>query len=294
MPATTEGDHDPDEPTANLGVFGGSGLYSLLDDVTEVEVETPYGPPAGPIHLGRFNGQRVAFMARHGADHEHPPHRINYRANIWAMRQMGVTRVLAPCASGSLQPHVKPGDFVVCDQLVDRTSGREHTYFDGPGAHHVSFADPYCPELRATAIAAARAEDIAVHETGTVVVVQGPRFSTRAESNWYRSAGWDVINMTQYPEAYLARELGICYASIALITDYDVGVEGVDGIEPVTQDEVFAFFEDNIERVRRLLFRAIDSVPQERSCSCASAAAGTELPPPVAGQLGGRRRPADA
>ena len=279
MPTTTADDQGAHPATTTLGVFGGSGLYALLDDVTEITVDTPYGPPAGPLHLGQLHGRPVAFMARHGADHALPPHRINYRANIWAMREVGVTRLLAPCASGSLQSHVEPGQFVLCDQLVDRTSGRADTYFDGPGVNHVSFADPYCPEVRAVSIEAARAEDIAVHETGTVVVVQGPRFSTRAESNWYRSAGWEVINMTQYPEAYLARELGICYASIALITDYDVGVEGVDGIEPVTQDEVFAFFESNIEQVRRLLFRAIDAVPVERGCSCASAAKGIEPPP---------------
>jgi len=279
MSTTPADDQAPASDTSMLGVFGGSGLYSLLEDVSEVTVDTPYGSPAGPIHLGQRHGRQVAFMARHGADHALPPHRINYRANLWAMREVGVARVLAPCASGSLQVHVQPGEFVVCDQLVDRTSGRADTYFDGPGANHVSFADPYCPDLRTVAIDAARAEDVVVHETGTVVVVQGPRFSTRAESNWYRSAGWEVINMTQYPEAYLARELGLCYASIALITDYDVGVEGIDGIEAVTQDQVFAFFEQNIEQVRRVLYRAIDSVPAERTCTCVSAANGIEIPP---------------
>ena len=266
---------------ADVGVFGGSGLYSLLDDITEVEVDTPYGPPAGSVHVGRLGERRIAFLARHGADHRYPPHRINYRANVWAMRELGVKRILAPCASGSLQPEVAPGHFVVCDQLVDRTTGREQTYFDGPGANHVSFAEPYCPELRAVAIAAGRAEGITVHETGTVVVVQGPRFSTRAESSWYRSAGWEVINMTQYPEAYLARELGICYSCIALITDYDVGVEGVDGVEPVTQDEVFAFFDSNLDRVRGLLFRAIEAVPSERGCTCDAGPNGMVPPPPI-------------
>ena len=267
--------------TADIGVFGGSGLYALLDDITEVAVDTPYGAPSGPLHVGTLGDRRVAFLPRHGADHAFPPHRINYRANVWAIHELGVTRLLAPCASGSLQPDVKPGEFVVCDQLVDRTYGREQTYFDGPGANHVSFADPYCSELRAVAIAAARDEGIGVHETGTVVVVQGPRFSTRAESTWYRSAGWQVINMTQYPEAYLARELGICYVSIALITDYDVGVEGIDGIEPVTQDEVFGFFEQNVDKVRGLLHRAIAAVPDERACSCADGPNGQTPPPPL-------------
>ena len=213
--------------TADIGVFGGSGLYSFLDDVTEVAVDTPYGPPSARCTSARSAIAGSPSSPRHGADHDFPPHRINYRANLWAMRELGVTRILAPCASGSLQPEIKPGEFVVCDQLVDRTYGREQTFFDGPGANHVSFADPYCSELRAVATAAGRDEGITVHDGGTVVVIQGPRFSTRAESHWYRSAGWQVINMTQYPEAYLARELGICYVSIALITDYDVGVEGV-------------------------------------------------------------------
>jgi 5'-methylthioadenosine phosphorylase len=267
--------------TVDIGVFGGSGLYELLDDITEVSVETPYGSPSGPLHLGTLGDRRVAFLPRHGADHALPPHRINYRANVWAMHELGVTRLLAPCASGSLQPEVAPGQFVVCDQLVDRTYDREQTYFDGPGANHVSFADPYCSELRSVAIAAGRDEGIVVHETGTVVVIQGPRFSTRAESNWYRSAGWQVINMTQYPEAYLARELGICYVSIALITDYDVGVEGIDGVEPVTQDEVFGFFEQNVDKVRGLLYRAIGAVPAVWARACADGPNGQTPPAPL-------------
>jgi 5'-methylthioadenosine phosphorylase len=212
----------------------------------------------------------VAFLPRHGPNHEYPPHRINFRANLWAMRELGVTRVLAPCAAGSLQPTVHPGEFVVCDQLVDRTWGRSDTYFEGPVTNHVSFADPYCPELRQVALAAGRAKGITIHDRGTVVVVQGPRFSTRAESGWYRSQGWEVINMTQYPEAFLARELGICYAAIALITDYDTGLEGIEGVEPVSQEQVFGFFEANVERVRDLLFAALPEVPADRACECAA------------------------
>ena len=210
-------------------MFGGSGLYALLDDPVEIEVPTPYGPPSGPLHLGHIGDRRVAFLPRHGPGHEFPPHRINYRANVWALRQVGVTRILAPCASGSLQPEVEPGHFVVCDQLVDRTYGREQTYFDGPGAVHVSLAEPYCPQLRRWRSSRSTAQGITVHDGGTVVVIQGPRFSTRAESVWYRDLGWNVVNMTQYPEAALARELGICYVSIALITDYDIGVDGLGG-----------------------------------------------------------------
>ena len=267
---------------ADIGVFGGSGFYSFLDEVTEVEVDTPYGRPSAPFHLGTVDDRRIAFLARHGTNHQFPPHRINYRANLWAMRHLGVQRIFAPCASGSLQPHIHPGEFVVPDQFVDRTSGRSDTFFEGPTANHVSMADPYCPELSAVALQAGRDQGIAMHEGGTIVVIQGPRFSTRSESRWFRQAGWEVVNMTQYPEAALARELGLCYASVALITDYDTGVEGVDGIEPVTQREIFKFFDDNLERVRRLLFDAIGRVPTAIGCSCSDGPNGIEPEPPPA------------
>jgi 5'-methylthioadenosine phosphorylase len=207
----------------------------------------------------------VAFLARHGTGHELPPHRVNFRANVWAMRAVGASRVIGPCACGSLQPDVHPGDFVVCDQLVDRTWGRADTYYDGPRVHHLSFADPYCPELRAVLVAAARDEGVGVHDGGTLVCVQGPRFSTRAESRWFGQAGWQVVNMTQYPEAYLARELGLCYATVAIVTDYDAGVEG---FVPVTMEEVFAEFERNLGRLRSVLFGAIPSVPAVARCRC--------------------------
>ncbi|HEX9991385.1 MAG TPA: S-methyl-5'-thioadenosine phosphorylase [Acidimicrobiales bacterium] len=266
---------------AELGVFGGSGFYSFLDDVDTVEVATPYGPPSAPVVVGTVGDRRVAFLPRHGTKHELPPHRIPYRANLWALRSLGVRRVLGPCAAGSLQPDVAPGSFVVCDQLVDRTWGRDDTYFDGPTVNHVSFAEPYCPELRRVAVDAGRAEGITVHDGGTVVVVQGPRFSTKAESRWYRSAGWEVINMTQYPEAYLARELGMCYAAIALVTDYDTGLEDDPSIEPVSHEQVFRFLHDNVDRVRRLLFRALPAVPADRSCACADAPNGIDPDPPA-------------
>ena len=269
---------------AEIGVFGGSGFYSFLEDITEIEVDTPYGRPSAPLHLGSIGARTVAFLARHGTNHQYPPHRINYRANLWAMRSLGVTRILAPCASGSLQPHIHPGEFVVPDQFVDRTSGRADTFFEGPTANHVSMADPYCPELAKVALDTGRGQGITMHEGGTVVVIQGPRFSTKSESRWFRSAGWEVINMTQYPEAALARELGLCYASVALITDYDTGLEGVEGIEPVTQEEIFKFFDDNLERVRGLLFEAISAIPAEIGCDCGSGPNGIEPePPPPAG-----------
>jgi 5'-methylthioadenosine phosphorylase len=264
-------------PRAEIGVFGGSGFYAFLDDVTEVTVDTPFGPPAGAMHVGEVGGRRVAFLPRHGPTHALPPQRVNYRANVWAMRELGVRRILAPCAAGSLQPGIEPGDFVVCDQLVDRTSGREDTYYNGPQVHHVAFADPYCPELRTTFVDAASGAGVTVHDGGTVVTIQGPRFSTRAESRWFRAAGWQVVNMTQYPEAYLARELGICYATVALVTDYDAGLEGVEGIEAVTMEEVFTTLERNLERVRAVLFDAIPRVPATASCACASALAEDRL-----------------
>ena len=275
MSAVTDTDRQ-----AEIGVFGGSGFYSFLTDITEIEVDTPYGRPSAPFHLGSIGDRRVAFLARHGTNHQYPPHRINYRANLWAMRSLGVTRILAPCASGSLQPHIHPGEFVICDQFVDRTSGRADTFFEGPTANHVSMADPYCPELAAVTLETARSQGITVHDGGTVVVIQGPRFATKAESRWYRAAGWEVINMTQYPEAALARELGLCYAAVALITDYDTGLEGVEGVEPVTQEQIFKFFDDNLERVRALLFDAIAKVPTEIGCDCAAGPNGIEPEPP--------------
>jgi 5'-methylthioadenosine phosphorylase len=258
-------------PTAEIGVFGGSGFTSLLDGAQEYLIDTPYGPPSSPVTIGEIGGRTVAFLPRHGLKHELPPHMIDYRANVWAMKQLGVKRIIGPNACGSLQPDVKPGDFVICDQFVDRTSGRKDTYYDGPVTTHVSSADPYCPTMRAVAIEQARALGITVHETGTVVVIQGPRFSTRSESRWFASQGWEVINMTQYPECYLARELEICYCNISLITDHDVGTEG---IEPVSNDEVVRVFAANNEKVRALLHAMIPALPAERPCACAHALEG--------------------
>jgi 5'-methylthioadenosine phosphorylase len=256
-----------DLPHADVGVFGGSGFYRFLDDVTEVAVDTPYGPTSAPIAIGRLGERTVAFCPRHGAHHEFAPHQVPYRANVWAMHALGVTNVFGPCASGSLQPHIVPGSFVVPDQLVDRTWGRPDSFFDGSiggPVHHVAFGDPYDDELRAIALDACRAEGVEVHDGGTVVTIQGPRFSTRAESRWFGSHGWEVINMTQHPEAVLCREAGLRYAAIALITDFDAGLEGTD-IPTVTQEEVFAFFEANVETVRRVLFTALQAeLPTER------------------------------
>jgi len=257
-----------------IGVFGGSGFYSFLDDVETQVVNTPYGAPSSAIAVGTVGEAEVAFLPRHGASHEFPPHKVNWRANLWAMWELGVTRIFGPCAAGSLRPDIQPGDFVVLDQLVDRTWGRGDTYFDGPVPGHIAFADPYCPELRSVLLSAGDGlVGLSMHDGGTVVVVQGPRFSTRAESAWFRSQGWDTVNMTQYPEAYLARELGMCYSGVALITDYDTGLDTDSSVGAVTMDDVFAVLRANVERTRELLFRAIPMVPSPRGegCSCAEA-----------------------
>jgi 5'-methylthioadenosine phosphorylase len=245
---------------AVIGVFGGSGFYTFLEGVQEVDVDTPYGKPSGPIAIGEVGGVRAAFLPRHGRKHELPPHRIPYRANVWAMREVGVRRIIGPNASGALKAELQLGEFVVCDQFVDRTSGRADTFYDGPETTHVSAADPYCPELRGILVEAARRLGIPVRDGGTVVVVQGPRFSTRAESRWFRDMGWDTINMTAYPEGYLARELELCYANISMVTDHDVGVEGT---EPVSHEGVLAVFNENNERLRELLAAVIPSIPEQ-------------------------------
>ena len=257
---------------ADIGVFGGSGFYSLLHGAVEqVTVQTPYGPPSDTIAIGHLGDIRVAFLPRHGAGHRIPPHAINYRANLWAMAQLGVTRVIAPTAAGSLQPTVKPGDFVVCDQFVDRTYARAQTFYDGPRVVHISTADPYCPELRALSIVVGRELGVTIHQRGTVVVIQGPRFATRSESRWFSNQGWEVINMTQYPEVALAREMQMCYVNIALITDYDAGLEGEAGIEPVSVDQVVRVLNDNNERVRQLIERLLPRLSGSRTCTCARA-----------------------
>ena len=219
-------------------MIGGSGLYALLDDATEHRCPRPYGPPSDPITVAEVGGRRVAFLPRHGRDHRYPPHRIPYRANLWALRALGVRQILAPCAVGGLRPELGPGTFVVPDQLIDRTSGRAQTFYDA-GAVHVSFADPYCPTGRRAVLDAAAGTGSAAVDGGTMVVVEGPRFSTRAESRWFTAIGGAVVNMTGHPEAVLARELALCYTAIALVTDLDAGVEGDHG---VTQEEVFRVF----------------------------------------------------
>ena len=259
------------DQTAEIGVFGGSGFYSLLDDAVEIKVDTPYGAPSDKVTIGTLHGRKVAFLPRHGKEHQLPPHMIPYRANIWAMKSLGVGRVIGPSAVGSLQTHIKPGDFVVCDQFVDRTNGRRDTFYDGPSVVHVSSADPYCPVLRKLAIEVVREKGIDVHKRGANVVIQGPRFSSKAESKWFTSMGWEVISMTQYPEVILALEQELCYVNIALITDYDAGLVAEEGTEPVSSDQVMQFFKQNNERVKDVLVEMIKRVPTTRDCKCATA-----------------------
>jgi 5'-methylthioadenosine phosphorylase len=259
---------------ADVGVIGGSGLYSLLDAAAEHSIDTPYGEPSDPITVADIGGRRVAFLPRHGRDHRYPPHRIPYRANLWALRKIGVRQILAPCAVGGLLPELGPGTFVLPDQLVDRTTSRVQTFHD-EGAVHVSFADPYCPTGRACVRAVAERTGFDLVDGGTMVVVEGPRFSTRAESRWYASAGGTVVNMTGHPEAILARELAICYTAVALVTDLDAGVAEGEGVQ---QEEVFALFAEHVGRLRTLLFETISALPDERSCPCSHALDGLRLP----------------
>ncbi len=256
--------------SAEIAVIGGSGFYEFLDDPEPVvSLATPYGDAAGPVSIGEVAGRRVAFLPRHGAGHALPPHLINYRANLWLLASLGVRQVLAPCAVGGLLPGVvAPGDLVVPDQLVDRTSGRVQSYVES-GAVHVPFSDPYCSRL--TGVLTASPE---VTAGGTMVVVEGPRFSTRAESRQYAAQGWSLINMTGHPEAVLARELRVCYAAVALVTDMDAGVASGEG---VGQEEVFAMFARNIDRLKVLLRSTIVDLPDPAGCSCSAWAEGIEL-----------------
>src|SRR6202034_395080 len=260
---------------ASIAVIGGSGVYEFLQDAEEIKIETPFGAPSDPVTVGQVAGKRVAFLPRHGRDHRFPPHKIPYRANMWALRSLGVRRVLAPTAVGSLTPSYGPGTLIIPDQLVDRTRMREQTYYDD-GACHVPFADPYCPSLRPVAIETARKSGWVPAASGTLVVIEGPRFSTRAESEWFAAQGWTLVGMTGHPEAVLARELALCYTTLALVTDTDAGVDEGEG---VTQAEVFEVFAKNMSRLRDLVAKAIAAFPAEREDDlCAHALDGIQVP----------------
>jgi 5'-methylthioadenosine phosphorylase len=275
MSAITPSVVGPDD-RAEIGVIGGSGFYSFLENAHEVAVETPFGPPSEAPLVGEVSGRRVAFLPRHGRDHRLPPHRVNYRANLWALRALGVRQVLGPCAVGSLRTELGPGTLVIPDQLIDRTWGREHTVYGDVGpVVHVSFADPYCPRGRTTALEASENADWPAEQRGTLIVINGPRFSTRAESRWHAAAGADIVGMTGVPEAAIARELALCYTSLAVVTDHDAGVDTGQG---VTHAEVMSTFGKSIDRLRSLMAEAISILPSDSDCSCQHSVDGLELP----------------
>jgi len=274
--------------SAEIGIFGGSGFYDFLKNVKEVEIKTPYGKPSDKIAIGEYEGKKIAFLPRHGKKHIFPPHKIPYRANLWAFKNLGIKQIIAPSASGSLNIKIKPGDFVICDQFIDRTKKRMDTFYENDGTRstaagvaHVSSSNPYCENLRKIAIKSCekfhpsgghpKGGKIKCHKKGTVVVIEGPRFSTIAESKWFQSEKWDVINMTQYPECILARELEMCYINISLITDYDAGLIGMKKMKAVDLKEVVKVFNENNEKVKKLIFEMIKNIPADLNCSCKSA-----------------------
>lgn len=258
-------------PKAEIGVFGGSGFYSFFEKAVNVNLTTPYGKPSGEITIAEVAGKKVAFLPRHGQKHQFPPHKVPYKANIYAFKKLGVETIISPCAAGSLQAKIKPGDFVILDQFIDRTNGREDTFFDGPKVAHIGGATPYCPNLSKIAFQACKKFKIRAHKKGTVVIVPGPRFSTAAESLLYTNQGGEVINMTQYPEVVLAREQEICFLGIALITDYDVGLSVKGKVKPVDSKEVIKVFNQNLEKSRKLILEIIKNIPAKRDCVCATA-----------------------
>ena len=268
-------------PRAEIGVIGGSGFYDFLEGAERVHVDTPFGDPSDDLVVGELRGRRVAFVARHGKGHRFPPHLVPYRANLWALRSLGVRQVLAPCAVGSLRRELGPGTVVVVDQVVDRTWGRPHSVYDQLGAVvHVGFAEPFCPRGRPVVVTAARQAGLAVADGGTLVVVNGPRFSSRAESQWHQQAGWSVVGMTGMPESAIARELALCFTTVALVTDLDAGVEGESG---VTHEEVLQVFAENIEGLKGVLTDAVEALPpaeadETATCGCRRALDGLTLP----------------
>jgi len=259
---------------AEIGIIGGTGLYDpqLLKNVEEVNVETPYGAPSDAITVGDLAGRRVAFLPRHGKKHTIRPTDVNSRANIYALKKLGVKRILAPSAVGSLKEDYKPGDVVFVDQFIDRTTKREQSFYTGNKVCHISVAEPMCPEMRQTLIAIANDVGIRAHSTGTYVCIEGPRFSTKAESKLFRSWDADIIGMTLVPECVLAREAELCYASISTVTDYDVWKAHV-----VSADEVVATMKASVEKVKGIILEACARLPKECSCECGNALKGAFL-----------------
>ncbi len=256
---------------AEIGIIGGTGLYDpkLLKNIEEITLDTPYGAPSDAITIGELAGKRVAFLPRHGKKHTIRPTDVNSRANIFALKKLGVKRVLAPSTVGSLKEEYKPGDIVFVDQFIDRTTRREQSFYTEKKVCHISVAEPMCTEMRRTLIAVAKELSISAHSTGTYVCIEGPRFSTKAESRMYRTWGADVVGMTLVPECVLAREAELCYATIATVTDYDVWKEHV-----VCVDDIVRTMRGNIENVKRIIVEAVARLPEKRSCECGGALKG--------------------
>lgn len=264
-------------PKTQIGVIGGSGFYKLLDNPQEIRLNTPHGAPSSPVFSGKIGESNIAFIPRHGLNHQLPPHQVPYKANLWALKELGVTQVLTCTAVGSLQKEIQPGDFVILDQFIDRTRHRDDTFYHGPVTTHISSAYPYCPRLSKVFYQTAKSLKIKTHKVGTAVIIEGPRFSTAAESQFFTNQGWDVINMTQYPEVVLARELELCYAAVALVTDYDAGLMTTEKIKPVSLAQVLKTFNSNNQKALRLIIQTIKNLKHTRDCDCKNALANATL-----------------
>ncbi len=256
------------EKDVEIGIFGGTGIYDsgLLENPQELDIDTPYGKPSDTITVGVFRGKKIAFLPRHGKKHSVPPHMINYKANIWAFKELGVKRILAPSAVGSLKEELEPGHFALPTQFLDFTKSREGSFSENGRVIHISVAEPFCPEIQSSVLKVVKKLDFKIHKDCTYVCIEGPRFSTKAESKFYRTTGAEIIGMTLVPECQLAREAQICYTSISTVTDYDVWAE-----KSVTAKEVLETLSKNVERTKKVLIELIDSIPKTRSCSCAKA-----------------------
>jgi len=256
------------EKNVEIGIFGGTGIYDsgILEDAQEITIDTPFGKPSDSITVGIFKGRKIAFLPRHGKKHTIPPHLINYKANIWAFKELGITRIIAPSAVGSLKEEIEPGHFALPTQFLDFTKSREGTFSENGRVIHISVADPFCPELQSSILKVVKEQNFHIHKDCTYVCIEGPRFSTKAESKFYRTTGADIIGMTLVPECQLAREAQMCYASISTVTDYDVWAE-----KPVTAKEVLETLSKNVERTKKVLTDLINQIPKTRSCSCANA-----------------------
>ena len=256
------------EKDVEIGIIGGTGIYDsdLLENTQEVNIDTPYGKPSDTITVGIFKGRKIAFLPRHGKKHTIPPHMINFKANIWAFKELGITRIIAPSAVGSLKEELEPGHFALPTQFLDFTKSRNGSFSKEGRVIHISVADPFCPELQASILQITDKQNLKIHKDCTYVCIEGPRFSTKAESKFYRSMKVDIIGMTLVPECQLAREAQMCYASISTVTDYDVWAE-----KPVTAKEVLNTLSKNVEKTKKILTELIDKIPKTRSCSCAKA-----------------------